>query len=395
VAGLGQEARSAISIYVLIDGLGWELIQNRSFLDDVLVDRQPVETVLGYSSAAIPSLLSGRYPSEHGHWNLFYYSPGTSPFRWTRPLRLLPGSVRDSRVVRKVVKEASRRLSGYTGYFSSYGFELARLPFLDLCERRDIYEPGGLEGTSSLFDILAHAGVPYECYTYHQHSDADILALTRHRIDTSSARVFFLYLSGLDAFLHFDIDDAAAVDERLRWYEERLRTVYEAARARTADVRLFVFSDHGMTPVRDTWDMAREVRKLGLNVPDDFLPAYDSTMARFWIWSDRARERLTTLLSDHPRGRLLPEAELRDLGVWFDDGRYGHAIFLLHEGTILLPSDMGRVRFGGMHGYHPSEPTADAVFLSSTPTRDKIRHITGVLPVLLQDLGLPGQAGTR
>jgi hypothetical protein len=28
---------------------------------------------------------------------------------------------------------------------------------------------------------------------------------------------------------------------------------------------------------------------------------------------------------------------------------------------------MGTVRFAGMHGYHPSEPTADAVLLATAP----------------------------
>jgi hypothetical protein len=372
----------------LIDGLGWELIRNRPFLDDILVDRQPVETILGYSSGAIPSLLSGRYPSEHGHWNLFYFAPDTSPFRWTRPLRFLPEPLRENRVTRKLVTEISRHLSGYTGYFSGYGFELSRLPFFDLCERRNIYEPRGLEGPPSLFDILVQSGIPYDCFTYHDHSDSESLELARGRVTTNPARVFFLYLSGLDSFLHFHVEDSSGVDERLRWYEERLRALYAAALTRTDDVRLFVFSDHGMTPVRATWDLAGDVSRLELDMPRDFLPAYDSTMARFWIWSDRAREQLSALLSDHPQGRLLPEAELRNLGVWFDDGRYGHAVFLLHEGTILLPSDMGRVRFRGMHGYHPSEPTADAVFLASTPASEKVRHITGVLPILLRDLGL-------
>ena len=79
-----------LSIYVLVDALGWELIKDRPFLDDVLVEKRWLQTILGYSSGAIPSILCGRYPSEHGHWNLFYRAPATSPFRWSRALRPLP-----------------------------------------------------------------------------------------------------------------------------------------------------------------------------------------------------------------------------------------------------------------------------------------------------------------
>jgi hypothetical protein len=151
---------------------------------------------------------------------------------------------------------------------------------------------------------------------------------------------------------------------------------------------MFVFSDHGMTPIRWTHDLRRDVEATGLRVLEDYLPAYDSTMARFWVENGRARATLTALLEDHPCGTLMSERELQRLGVWFDDGRYYHMLFLMKPGMLLSPSDMGTVRFAGMHGYHPSEPTADAVLLATAPVDKAIDHITGVRGALLEDLGL-------
>jgi hypothetical protein len=111
-------------------------------------------------------------------------------------------------------------------------------------------------------------------------------------------------------------------------------------------------------------------------------------MARFWVWNDRARTALTRMLEDHPCGSLLSQAELQRLGVWFDDDRYYQMLFLMKPGMLLSPSDMGSVRFAGMHGYHPSEPTADAVLLATVPVDKTVDHITGVRGVLLEDLGL-------
>src|SRR6266436_5044605 len=71
--------KSPLSIYVLVDALGWEIIRDRPFLDDVLEERRWLQTILGYSSGAIPTILSGSLPSQHGHWNLFYRSPSSSP----------------------------------------------------------------------------------------------------------------------------------------------------------------------------------------------------------------------------------------------------------------------------------------------------------------------------
>jgi len=378
---------SSLSIYVLVDALGWEILRDRPFLDDVLVDRRWLVTVLGYSSGAIPTLLSGRLPQEHGHWNCFYHAPAASPFRWMQPLGGLPRPVVENRVSRRLLKTAARRLSGYSGYFSLYDYPVRHLPHFDLTEKRDIYEPGGLN-CPSLFDTLQTAGIPYECYNYHSHTDEEILALAPRRAATSDARVLFLYLSGLDHYLHYHVHDAAGVTAKLAWYEAGLRRVWDAATRRHDDVRMFVFSDHGMTPVRWTCDLRRDVETLGLQAPRDYLPAYDSTMARFWVWNDRARARLTELLSEHPCGSLLSRTELERLGVWFDDGRYYHLLFLLKPGLLLSPSDMGRVRFAGMHGYHPSEPTADAALLASAAIERPVDHIAGVRDVLHADLEL-------
>jgi hypothetical protein len=115
-------------------------------------------------------------------------------------------------------------------------------------------------------------------------------------------------------------------------------------------------------------------------------------MARFWAFTDRARRALRGLLAEHPSGTLLTDAELQRLGVWFEDGRYYHLLFLMKPGVLLCPSDMGSVRFAGMHGYHPSEPTADAVLLASVPVDRKVDHITGVHAVLLEDLGIEAPA---
>jgi len=376
-----------LSVYVLIDALGWEILRERPFLDDLLAERRWLVTILGYSSGAIPTLLSGLTPSQHGHWNLFYRDPARSPFGWTRPLARLPRPLVENRVSRRALKLLARRRSGYSGYFSLYDYPVAHLAQFDLTEKRDIYRPGGLD-CPSLFDDLAAARVPYECYNYHGHTDAQILALAPERAARTEARVLFLYLSGLDHHLHFHVHEPDSVSATLAWYEAGLRRVWEAATRARRDVRLFVFSDHGMTPIRWTHDLRRDVQALGLRVPADYLPAYDSTMARFWVSTERARAALTALLEDHPCGTLMTPAELQRLGVWFEDGRYYHLLFLMKPGMLLSPSDMGTVRFAGMHGYHPSEPTADAVLLSTVAGDKAVDHITGVRGVLLEDLGL-------
>ena len=379
-----------LSIYVLVDALGWEIIRNRPFLDDVIEERRWLQTILGYSSGAIPTILSGRMPFQHGHWNLFYRSPATSPFRWTRPLGRLPAPLVENPFARRAVKHLSRWRSGYSGYFSIYAYPVAHLDQWDLTEKRDIYQPGGLD-CPSIFDRFVSLGIPYECYNYHRHTDAEILALGARRAVESDARVLFLYLSDLDRYLHHFIHDADGVSERLSWYEAGLRRIFTSARS-VRDTRMLIFSDHGMTPIRWTYDLRRDVAALGLT-ERDHLAAYDSTMARFWTWNAKAHDRLVEMLSDHPCGDLLDQDELTRLGVWFDDDRYYQLLFVMKPGVLLNPSDMGHFRFAGMHGFHPSDPTADAVLLSTAPLDKSVEHISGIHDLLLTELGAAAANG--
>jgi hypothetical protein len=92
----GRRRRGKISLFVLVDALGWQFAQAHDFLSDILRFRYPVETVLGFSSAAIPTILSGEMPEVHAHWCLFRKATFYSCFTWTLPLLILPARVREN-----------------------------------------------------------------------------------------------------------------------------------------------------------------------------------------------------------------------------------------------------------------------------------------------------------
>ena len=68
-----------LSLFVFIDAFGWRLLQEHSFLDDLLHTKVPVETVLGYSATCVPTILTGAWPRDHGHFAFFRYDPDASP----------------------------------------------------------------------------------------------------------------------------------------------------------------------------------------------------------------------------------------------------------------------------------------------------------------------------
>ena len=357
-----------VSLCVLIDALGWKVLEDQQFLNDVLVFRQPLKTVLGFSSSAIPSLLTGQSPTQHGHWNLFYYDPVKSPFAWLRGLRHFPDKIVNHRVSQKLIKEAGRHFFHMGPQFECY-VKPTLMPYFNWVERRCIYEPTGISGAPSIFDRLVDSGIPYRAYSYHHWNDKEILELAQNDLEHSDAEFFFVYLCELDAELHAFWAHPERLRSMLTEYETKLRRLCETALRLDPDASIAIFSDHGMAPVTDRYDLMKDVDALGWKMPDDYLVVYDSTMARFWFFNEETRTNVNDCLTNQRCGRILSNEELQELGVYFPDRRYGETIFLLNSGHMFFRSDFhsGNWLPTGMHGYHPNDPYSDAVFLCNRP----------------------------
>jgi predicted AlkP superfamily pyrophosphatase or phosphodiesterase len=382
-----------LSIFVLIDALGWKYLEDREFLNDILPYRVPVKTILGFSSGAIPTILTGIPPSATGHWNLFYYDPKGSPFWWLRPFHFLPDRVLDNRYTRKIIKELGRRVLGMGPLFDC-SVSPALLDKFNYVEKRNIYDPGGIPGSCSIFDSLEQQGIAHRIYSYHELRDAQILDHALGDIRAGKASFYFLYLSEMDMFLHMHCNEPAEIEKQLKFYDDGLRGIFQAARRMDPEASMTVISDHGMTPIRHHHDLLETITGLGLRMPDDYLVVYDSTMARFWFFNERAKQSVQTCLKNLACGRIVPDDELRQLGVFFEDRRFGELVFLFHPAWILSKSDFNGTGWmpKGMHGYHPDDPYSDAIFLSSKEPPVPVRTIADIYGCMHETAGLGARA---
>lgn len=370
---------SRVHVFVLIDALGWEIIKDRPFLNAELPFRQPLKTVLGYSCGAIPTILTGRMPAQTGRWNLFYYDPQGSPFRWLRWFSFLPDRLLDNRYSRKVIKELGRRVLGMGPLFEC-GVSPRLLARFNYVEKENIYAAGGIPGSVSIFDLLSSRNIPHRIYSYHYLSDAQILDQARVDIKSSNASFFFVYLSEVDRFLHKQRDDDKAVTRKLAWYDHQLRELFATAVERDAQATFTIVSDHGMTPVRSRYDLVGRIDALGFKMPKHYMAVYDSTMARYWFRDEGARRAILSELASTSCGRILGDGELDRLGILFSDRRYGEAIFLLDPGWLIAESNFNGSGWNpaGMHGYDPSDPHSDAIFLTNRQPETQIRSVADI-----------------
>ncbi len=375
-----RESRT-LSIVAFIDALGWEVLKGREFLESELGYRKPLRSVFGFSSACVPSILTGQQPEGHGHWSFFYRKQGSSPFEGLRWLRHLPTQITGRSRVRNRLSKLFARQRGYEGYFQLYNVPFDCIDEFDYCEKKDLFKPGGINRGVSIFDRLDSEGVAYHVSDWRASEDANVASLSAAIAD-QSIRFAFLYMADLDGLLHQVGKDSSKVDAKLRTYEAQLRDIIDTGKAHYDDVRIFVCSDHGMATVHTHINVMERIEALPLRFGEDYLATYDSTMARFWFKTPTARETVTAALADIPQGRVLTQEELSELGCRFEGDQYGELIFLVEPGVIIVPSHMGTKPIAGMHGYHPDDADSDAALLSNVPPPVQAECITDIFHIM-------------
>ncbi len=350
-------------LIILIDALGYEAVGRGGFLRGLDAPRAPIRSVLGYSSANLPTIMTGRLPQEHGHFSMYRRAGRDGVFRPIRPwIRLATRLTRRRWRLSQWITQWVRA-RGVTGYFSLYDIPLPLLGEFDLCQRHNIYAPGAFPGLTGLADTMERAG-PWRAWNWSVPEERAFAEL-EGEIDAARARTLFFYTPALDGLMHAAGPQSGAVRSRLEEYDRRITAILERARARYRELRVFVFGDHGMAPVHGRHDLLGGLARLGLRVPEDLLWFVDSTMARFWFHSEPARRAVESYLGGLDCGRILSDQELAELGALFPRREYGELIFLLHEGEIAVPSFMSGTPVRGMHGYHPDATHSFTTLISN------------------------------
>lgn len=377
--------KKILPLFVFIDACGWEIVKDRPFLRDLAASRRPLRSVFGYSSACIPSILSGRWPSEHRNWCYFVHDPVHSPFKRLSALGWLPKWVTSRRIFRRYLSKFLRGPMGFKGYFDLYNLSFRDIGKFDFSEKKSPLQPGGMNRGPNIFDELVKRQIPYHVSEPARGEDGNLAAL---KADIAAEKIdfAFLYWPELDGLMHRVGNDSPEVPVKLEQYENRIKELMAVAEEHYEEVRLYVFSDHGMANCDRLMNLKEKLADLPVQQGRDYAVVYDSTMARFWFFNETAREQVNARLRQVPQGRVLADAELQGMGTFFPDRYFGETIFLVEEGVLIVPSDMGERPLRAMHGYHPDDPQSYAALLTNVPDiRSSVSAIPHIYGLMFQD----------
>lgn len=356
--------KSKISLFIMVDACGWEIVKNDPFCQRIAPHRHKLESVIGYSSTCVPSIVSGRWPDEHRNWCYFVHDPAKSPFHFLGWLKWLPKSFTSRRIFRRWLTPLAKWWLGFKGYFDLYNIPFEHIDQFDFTEKKSPLQPKGMNQGSNIFDTLTERAIPYFVSDPNQSEETNRNALAS-QLSHGEITFAFMYWAGLDGLLHRVGNDSPEIEPKLRQYEQWIGQLHDQALEHYEEVELHVFSDHGMANCDIHLDLKRQVDALPYKFGKDYAVVYDSTMARFWFFSDEAREEITALLTKVPQGRVLPAEELKLLRAHFEDHQFGELIFLVQEGVLIVPSHMGERPIRAMHGYHPNDAHSYATLLTN------------------------------
>ena len=372
-----------IEIFLFIDALGWKIINDHQFLAGFLPYRKKVDMQFGYSSSAIPSILSGKTPSEHGHLGLFRFAPEDSPFKTFSRLAWLfkPAGFWNRGRVRHHLSKLIKKLYGFTGYFQLYRMPLGKLKFMDYCEKRDLFIAGGMENIANLHDTLTSMNVDFHISDWHLSDGENYLAA--EKAIENGKNFLFVYTASFDGVLHDNIKNGSVIKAKLDEIELKVFSLYQKAQQFAENVHLTIISDHGMTPLAGTVDIMNKIAQSGLIFGEDYGACYDSTMARFYYLNEKAERVIAGIMKDFP-GHFLSKDEESQYKIYRSDRIFGDGIFLLEPGIQIVPSDMGGKPLNGMHGFAPENEYSFAGILSNEVLPESIEHVADYFDFMIE-----------
>jgi hypothetical protein len=377
--------KEKIVLNIFIDAFGWELLQENSFLPEVTPHQHRLESIFGYSSACIPSILMGCRPQEHGYWTSFYYSPKTSPFKFLKPLGLIPGFIINRSRIRHYIDRLAKKVMNWQGYLSFYNFPFKHISLFDYYEKENFYEPGATP-VPTIFDYLVQEKIPYFSFNQDMSEDDQFERLSTH-IEAQDIEFAYLSLTKIDAMAHMNERTSTVLKGQLKKYEQKIQEIYDLASKNYKEVTLNIFSDHDMAPVKSSVDIMSLIDATDLKYKRDYTAVYDSTMARFWPLNAEAEEKIRQALANTSQGRFVSDDELKKMGTYYPDGRFGELIFVLEEGLLIIPSYMGEKIIPGMHGYLPDNKYSYSMCLTNQKYEKKLSCITDIHQLMKDSLG--------
>jgi len=375
-------------LYIMIDGLGFDVLSSNKAPSLTQLGESShikrLETLLGYSCGIYSSIFTGLQQQDHGIWTEYYYSPHRQTC-FSKALRLLP-SERLRRIGKFGLSYALLQLSGrrvenpgvpveVDSFFKKWRIDVTTLPFIKIPH------------VSSIIETMERLGHQWKYVYWKSLLQTEISEKRLDDLDDCSS--LFILLGDMDTAGHRYGPFSEAYDLCLRRFDAKIGALVGKLLKRHPDLRVFVFSDHGMTSCTKRLNLERIVKQLGLRQPDDYLAFYNSTIANFWLFTRVAKRRMEDRLSKVAEGHVLQVDEVRRYGLDFAHNLYGDIFFVVKPGVRICPDYFNPtgIHGAGIHGYEPEDASTCAFMVGDQAYTKCLSNVVDIHQVFRKNLG--------
>jgi predicted AlkP superfamily pyrophosphatase or phosphodiesterase len=357
------------TVFILLDAFRWDYInkENTPFLYQLTskgVYVRQLKPGLGFCERT--EILTGMRANKSLNFTALGYCPDTSFYKKHRKL-LNVLSIFDKNFIKKRYRWFLNRVFKFMGAKSlAYGIPLEILQYFDLTEDKVDHRETGAFLSESILDIMKinNKSVFYDSFTalgMPNGTDDDRIQLIIDNAKSNDA-FYLLYIGESDARGHFHGPESEEMEKTAARIDSKIKSFVSLFRRDNPDSALIICGDHGMMNVDAYFNIGDEILKTanlhGLQEEKDYLFFLDSTLARFWFFTDRARIIFEKILSGalfSQFGRIMNSKMADEYHVPYGNKKYGDIVWLVNPGVLIYPDFFHSSKHvKGMHGYDPS-----------------------------------------
>jgi hypothetical protein len=359
----------------------------------------PLRPILGYSDGIRATIFTGRYPDQHGYWMEYGMRPPSSPWAWARNFGALDGfpsdvALRGTKLAISMSAMRAMARRRQLEHMDLRNVPFRALPYFDLTLRVPMTSYRAL-GRATIFDRCRDAGLKF---AYLDSSKIDRKTLV-HRAASlpDDIGLVFVYLHHIDMASHVFGIDSKRFRQSLASTDELIRQTVGAVHERFPDSPTLIFSDHGMSRIKEQHAIPRLHHHP--DFPERFLFALDATMVRVWYWRNEPalRAEVREIVAHTYQGHWLSDHEIDSFHLRFDSRLYGDEMFLLEPGTAIFPNFHSYIKPKAMHAYNPADPDQLGILVAPAqvgPVPTTPLEMVDIAPMCLSLLGLSEETPT-
>jgi hypothetical protein len=369
------------NLFIILDGLGYD--QLMKFRPKNLIERgkksgiTSLETLLAYSSGIYPSIWTGLYPDQTNFWTEFIYQEKPQ-FSILSSFGFLPGKYFSRKVAfvfSSLFEKMGFKVRGHFGIPSAIQGYFTRLPV-----SYQSLPPVDLPFSELISDVYSRKGKKIEywhCETLSTNSLKDVFQ------NVGEADTAIVCIAETDHAGHLLGPMSEAYQSFLYNLDERLAQLIDQVEAKWPEVQIYIFSDHGMTAVQQSFDVWTYLEQHGFHLGQEYIAFINSTITSLWFNHGYHKE-IVDLLNRCKFGRVLTHEERIRYHLDFRDRRYGDEIFVANEGIELIPNFISLTwkPNSGMHGYDPNYSTTKAFLIGSQKSTSKPTNVVDIYSIL-------------